>query len=360
MARKNRMTPPKAVHHLTARVANREFLLKDPDFKDWIVDTLYSTADFSGVELLGWTILDNHIHILAETGSVPAHLWDDPADEPDPSKFTLRPDLCTDPRWSPFEGDRPAQSGGDRPAQSARPRPPIGFHFSDEEMLGRLRSLYGDKGAAKISRKWTTMRKLGCDDKVEEDKERYSRRMYNISQFMKTFKERVTTYYNLKYNHTGTLWEGRFYSGIVEKDADVMQIVGAYIDLNACRAGIVKHAQDWHWNSYAQAVRGGKYSERCRKAYERIYGCAWEEARRRIEETFADKLPKRNDEKNAPRLRASQAIHAKVEVFSHGAFIGRGKLFVQEVIDALPPNFPHASGRSVDACCRYVWRSVAA
>ena len=69
--------------------------------------------------------------------------------------------------------------------------------------------------------------------------------MYNISQFMKTFKERVSTHYNLEYGHTGTLWEGRFYSGIVEKDADVMQIVSAYIDLNACRAGILEHAHDW-------------------------------------------------------------------------------------------------------------------
>ena len=57
---------------------------------------------------------------------------------------------------------------------------------------------------------------------AEEEKERYFRRMYNISQFMKTFKERVTKMFNEDYGHKGALWQGRFYSGLVENISQVL------------------------------------------------------------------------------------------------------------------------------------------
>ena len=40
--------------------------------------------------------------------------------------------------------------------------------------------------------------------------------MDNLSQFVKTLKERVSMWYNETYGHKGCLWEGRFYSVAAE------------------------------------------------------------------------------------------------------------------------------------------------
>jgi hypothetical protein len=56
---------------------------------------------------------------------------------------------------------------------------------------------------------------------------------------------------------TGTLWEERFKSVIVESGM-ATRTMAAYTDLNPVRAGIVKDPADYHWSSYGEAVGGGK------------------------------------------------------------------------------------------------------
>ena len=40
--------------------------------------------------------------------------------------------------------------------------------------------------------------------------------MYNLSQFVKTLKERVSMWYNEEHGHSGGLSQGRFYSVAAE------------------------------------------------------------------------------------------------------------------------------------------------
>ncbi len=55
---------------------------------------------------------------------------------------------------------------------------------------------------------------------------------------------------------TGTLWEERFKSVIVESGV-ASRTMAAYIDLNPVRAGMVKDPADYRWSSYGEAVGGG-------------------------------------------------------------------------------------------------------
>ena len=127
----------------------------------WIV----SVANFSGVEVWGFTVMDNHLHLIVHVPPVPKEYWLDANDEPAAYAFGMRPPECRVPLWN---GDSPSLGSlriGDSPspgsvASSAAVgpketrtsgdgdsprRPPVGFMLDDAEMLARLRYLYSGK-----------------------------------------------------------------------------------------------------------------------------------------------------------------------------------------------------------------------
>ncbi|MCC5842485.1 MAG: hypothetical protein JJT96_20375, partial [Opitutales bacterium] len=59
----------------------------------------------------------------------------------------------------------------------------------------------------------------------------------------------------------GTLWEGPFRSVLVESSREALALVGAYIDLNAVRAGIVEDPKDYRFCGYGEAVGKGRLGE---------------------------------------------------------------------------------------------------
>ena len=52
------------VHHLTSRIAHRVFFLKEEERNDF-VSLMMRVSTFSGIELIGWCIMNNHFHIYA-------------------------------------------------------------------------------------------------------------------------------------------------------------------------------------------------------------------------------------------------------------------------------------------------------
>ena len=91
-------------------------------------------------------------------------------------------------------------------------------------------------------------------------KERYTRRMWDLSEFMKAVKQKFTQWYNNRNGLSGTLWEGRFKSVLVE-DGYAARMTAAYIDLNPVRAGMVKDPKDYRWCSYGEACAGGEHAQ---------------------------------------------------------------------------------------------------
>ena len=60
---------------------------------------------------------------------------------------------------------------------------------------------------------------------------------------------------NRKYERTGTLWQGRYKSCLVQDDHYFLTCQ-RYIELNPVRAEIVRHPRDYRWSSYHYHAEG--------------------------------------------------------------------------------------------------------
>ncbi len=85
---------------------------------------------------------------------------------------------------------------------------------------------------------------------------------------MKEVKQRITQYINQQYKRTGTLWEGRFRSPIVERTPESILAFSTYLDLNPVRAGIVERPENYRWSGYSAALAGNRIA---RKGIASIY-----------------------------------------------------------------------------------------
>jgi putative transposase len=69
------------------------------------------------------------------------------------------------------------------------------------------------------------------------------------SLMMQSVGRAYVGYVNHQYERTGTLWEGRYKSTLVDSEAYLLT-VSRYIELNPVRARMVEHAADYPWSSY--------------------------------------------------------------------------------------------------------------
>lgn len=66
---------------------------------------------------------------------------------------------------------------------------------------------------------------------------------------MKAVGERYVQYVNQRYNRSGTLWQGRFRSCLVQDDSYLL-VCHRYIEMNPVRAGMVTHPSLYQWSSH--------------------------------------------------------------------------------------------------------------
>jgi len=82
-----------------------------------------------------------------------------------------------------------------------------------------------------------------------------------ISRMMQGLGRRYVQYFNFKYGRTGTLWEGRFKSCLIQEERYLLEVY-KYIELNPVRAELVTDLGAYRWSSYQ--VNGlGKVSDLC-------------------------------------------------------------------------------------------------
>ena len=77
----------------------------------------------------------------------------------------------------------------------------------------------------------------------------------SISTTMKVVGSRYAQYINLKYKRTGTLWEGRHRSSLIQTEKYLLTCY-RYIELNPVRAGMVKRPEEYQWSSYGMNAWG--------------------------------------------------------------------------------------------------------
>ena len=172
-----------AFYHVVSRIANKAFLLNNDEKKRVFVNMMHRAADFSGVDVITYVVMDNHFH------------------------------LCV--RVPKREGEIP-----------------------ESEILRRVGVLYGEDRRVALEKRFAGYREEGDDTAIAAELEKLRARMGDLSEFVKTLKQRVSQWYNANYLHEGTLWSGRFKSVLVENGRYLRNLV-AYIHGNPIRAGLV-------------------------------------------------------------------------------------------------------------------------
>ncbi len=109
---------------------------------------------------------------------------------------------------------------------------------------------------------------------------------------MKGIGQLHTQYMNRTYGRTGSLWEGRFRSCLVQAE-DYLLACYRYIEMNPVRAKLVSHPREYPWSSYlTNAEREPSPLVTSHDEYARL-GCAEEERRNRYKELVAEVLDSR-------------------------------------------------------------------
>lgn len=188
-----------AFYHITTRVVDRIYRFT-PEENERNVKLLRRVEGFSGVQVIAYCFMSNHIHLLL--------------------------------------------------------RVPPREQITKKELLRRIGILYGKKEAVAIGNQWQACQKDHADLVAREQK-KYLLRMYDMGAFMKTLKQRLSISYNARSERVGTLWEDRYHSVLLEPTESVLSAVAAYIELNPVRAKMVSDPKDYRFSSYGEACRGG-------------------------------------------------------------------------------------------------------
>lgn len=77
----------------------------------------------------------------------------------------------------------------------------------------------------------------------------------SISLMMQSLGRRYVRYVNTSRERTGTLWEGRYKSSLVDTDGYLFTCY-RYIELNPVRAGMVETPGEHRWSSYRHNAHG--------------------------------------------------------------------------------------------------------
>jgi putative transposase len=285
-----------ATYHVMSRVIEHRFIFGDVE-KSFLRNLMRRMEDFTGCEVRTYVFMDNHFHILLHV--------------------------------------------------------PERRELSDDEVKRRAKILYGKKKYALMERDWEMWIEKGREERVKAQLDGFRVRMYDLSEFMKTFKQRFSIYYNAHHARrgAGTLWHDRFKSVLVEESESAQVTVAAYIDLNPVRAGVVDDPKVYRWSGYGEAVgRGGRSLEGLSKVFCGIdlnkgrilaqyrKSLYYEGVRRLNEFTgtvskpgFAREVTDRVLDEGG-ELSVTQLLHCRVRYLTDGVIIG-GKDFVDKMLN---------------------------
>ncbi len=314
------------LYHVISRVVDRRFVLGTEE-KEKFRTLMRMQENFTGCRAVSYCLMDNHFHLLLEIPPMPG--------------------------------------GG----------------ISDDELMKRLSAIYGEVFVAGVAQELVDARAAvhssdsGMNEAEEAIHKRFTYRMQDLGEFMKGLLQRFTQWFNRSHSRSGTLWEDRFKSVIVE-DGVAARTMAAYIDLNPVRAGMVRDPADYRWSSYGEAVGGGKKGngKKAREGLVRAYFCdqgvvyeaeKWQEVSRlyrrlmglalgkkpgRAEvsqsakdlgqtmKNTAELLENEDNESVLKDLRIAKMLRCRVRYFTDGAVIG-SKEFVNEAFASARERF---------------------
>jgi putative transposase len=80
-------------------------------------------------------------------------------------------------------------------------------------------------------------------------------RAESLSRTIQDVGRTYVPYFNKRHGRTGALWEGRYYSTLVDTD-EYLLTCHRYVELNPTRAGLVQRPADYRWSSHRFHAHG--------------------------------------------------------------------------------------------------------
>lgn len=112
---------------------------------------------------------------------------------------------------------------------------------------------------------------------------------WGASKMMQMVGRRYVRYFNDRHARTGTLWEGRFRSALIDS-ISYLFACSRYIELNPVRAGIVTHPGAYRWSSYRPSTAGEPDALLTPHEWFNALGCTETERRSAYRAMFASHL----------------------------------------------------------------------
>ncbi len=106
-----------------------------------------------------------------------------------------------------------------------------------DELYSRARAMYPGEAHRRWIETWS-----------HEQWERYRKRLFDLSEFMRNVQGSFATWYNRAHSRRGPFWAGRFKSVVLADDRALVDCV-LYVELNAVRAGLVQRPEEWRFGS---------------------------------------------------------------------------------------------------------------
>ncbi len=292
-----------ASYHCMSRTVNGERLFDDTD-KEVLRRQLWQVAEFCGVRIITYAILENHFHVLVEV-----------------------------PKRTPV---------------------------SDGELLRRLQALYRRPTPQQAASLDTLIRQLAEDSpEAEGRRKRLLALMGDVSAFMQLLKQRFSIWFNHTHARFGTLWAERFRSVLVDGDGDALRTMASYIDLNCVRAALATDPKDYRFCGYAESVAGNRAA---RRGLASAYGGRnWEEThaicRQRLFGIGAAGRAKGASisweaflkvAAEGGRLAIHEVLRCRVRYFTYGAILG-SRAFVLSQLNAYNRRTGGRKGAAIQA-----------
>ncbi len=183
--------------HVTSRVRGQAFLLEAKE-KEAFRELAFRWAEFSGITVVTYCVMSNHVHLLL---------------------------------WVP---EREA--------------------VDHDEVVQRLKLVWSKDKV----KQWCAFYDLHKEEDQKKLDAQVTERMVDLPEFMRVLKHGYTLWYNRAHDCSGAFWDARYRSVVVEGNPLALMSVAAYVDLNPTRAGIVEDPMAYRWSGYAAACGGGK------------------------------------------------------------------------------------------------------
>ena len=111
-----------------------------------------------------------------------------------------------------------------------------------------------------------------------------------VSRMMQAQGRKYVQYFNHTHGRTGTLWEGRYKSTLVDSEPYLLTVY-RYIELNPVRAEMVTHARDYPWSSYRHNALGKEIQLITPHRQYRLLGKTDEERQQAYRALFRGRMP---------------------------------------------------------------------